>query len=294
MIGIDVIDNLPYDDEKMIKAEEILLSDSSIILKIRALHYLRMIKTKESAEIICKVFSQNSLLLKHEAMYALGQMRISETKDFIIKCLNDKNQDSIIRQDAARALANFGDRRLIPFLGENLHEKDEVSGPCLLAIKKLLFPDNEPSPFNSFDSVFSMSESQNKAEEYFFSKYSHEYECLMAMFTLRNENTPRAAKIISKGFKKKSFFIKKECAFALGQMKMKESVEPLKEVLSKEDELPIVRHEAAIALGCIGTEEAAEILKKYISHSCEFLRESCEVGLHMIDCKKNNLEFMKI
>ncbi|KAG0433372.1 Deoxyhypusine hydroxylase [Dictyocoela muelleri] len=278
-----------YDD-----AEQILLRDSPIINKMRTLFYLRNIQTKESAEILCKVFNQKSVLLMHEVAYVLGQMQFDETKNILISVLEDENQDVVVRHEAGEALGNFKDKSLIPILEKYVKSPlIPLRETCYVAIKKLMDDGDEPSPFNSFDPAYPMNDF-DKAVEIFLNPENDLYDRYKAMFTLRNENTPKAVEILSKGFQDKSSLLKHEVAFVMGQMRLTDAIDALEIVISKEDEHPMVRHEAAEALGAIGTDMCVEILNRYVNHSCDILRESCEVALNLIECERNNSDYCEI
>ncbi|TBU06984.1 deoxyhypusine hydroxylase [Hamiltosporidium magnivora] len=97
-----------------------------------------------------------------------------------------------------------------------------------------------------------------------------------AMFSLRNKKN---ISILVKGFKDNSALFRHEVAFVLGQLKMKESILYLKEVLDNENEHDMVRHECAEAIGAIGTDECHKILMKYLNCDADIVRESAEVAL---------------
>lgn len=84
--------------------------------------YLRNILTDTSAQIILKSFNENkSVLLKHEMCYVLGQMQKECAKEELIKILQNKDEDEIVRHEAAEALANYDDENLLKILKEYLN-----------------------------------------------------------------------------------------------------------------------------------------------------------------------------
>lgn len=286
--------NATYEKEKLASAKQTLLTNTHITKKMRSVFYLRNIPERESAEILCQVFNQKSVLLKHEAAYVLGQMQFQETKDFLIKVLEDESQDVVVRHEAGEALGNFRDKNLIHILEKYVGSPYKpLSETCYVAMKKLQDSGDEPSPFGSFDPAYPI-DSFEEASRIFINRNADLYDRYKAMFTLRNSNTTKAVEILSNGFNDKSSLLKHEVAFVLGQMRLPDAIPYLRNIISKEDEHPMVRHEAAEALGAIGTDDCINILKKYVGHGCDILRESCEVGLDLITCERKNQDYCEV
>ena len=113
------------------------------------------------------------------------------------------------------------------------------------------------------------------------------FERYRALFALRDavaaKGDEAAVLAICAAFGTENALLKHEVAFVLGQLEHTASVQPLCEVIAKEEEHPMVRHEAAEALGAIGSPDAIETLNKYSTHECDLLRESVWVALHMYD-----------
>ncbi|KAM0686858.1 hypothetical protein COBT_001912 [Conglomerata obtusa] len=117
-------------------------------------------------------------------------------------------------------------------------------------------------------------------------------ECLYsrykAMFSLRDLKSKEAIDILGQGFKDSSALFKHEIAFVFGQLRMKESVEYMKNTLDDLKEHGMVRHECAEALGAIGTKEAYEALQKHIKDPIDVVRESVEVAFDIYNYENNN------
>ncbi|NBP72772.1 MAG: hypothetical protein EBU57_06330, partial [Alphaproteobacteria bacterium] len=75
------------------------------------------------------------------------------------------------------------------------------------------------------------------------------FERMRAVFSLRNDRSKEAVKILCTGFKASSALLRHELAYVLGQMQDSHAVPTLIDVLSNENEHVMVRHEAAEALG---------------------------------------------
>lgn len=65
------------------------------------------------------------------------------------------------------------------------------------------------------------------------------------------------------------------------------SVPSLIATLSKSDESDMVRHECAEALGSVATDECMLVLKEYSKDQEEVVKESCAIGLDMLDYERS-------
>ncbi|KAI0771216.1 ARM repeat-containing protein [Trametes elegans] len=104
-----------------------------------------------------------------------------------------------------------------------------------------------------------------------------------ALFTLKALKNDDAVNVISKGFADESALLKHELAYCLGQMKNKNALPVLENVLSNEKEDPMVRHEAAEALGALSATSATDVLRKYLNDPEQCVRETCEIALAKIE-----------
>ncbi|KAG8781984.1 deoxyhypusine hydroxylase [Ceratobasidium sp. 428] len=103
-----------------------------------------------------------------------------------------------------------------------------------------------------------------------------------SLFTLKSLPGQQSIDIISKGFGDESALLKHELAYVLGQMGDSRAIPTLCNVLSNEEEDPMVRHEAAEALGALSAESAKPLLEKYLTCPERAVRETCEIALDKI------------
>lgn len=271
------------------KAEKIISNDEEhIAKKMRALFFLRNILTDESVKILCKAFKDKSVLLKHEVAYVLGQMRLDTAIDTLIKVLNDKNEDEIVRHEAGEALGNY---KLRDDIIEALEVNSKcgilpVEETCYLALKKIKSDSDYVSLCESRDPALPM-EGMNIliAEKIFLNDRECMYKRYQAMFYLRDtiiiNKCTKALEILCKGLNDKSALFKHEVSFVFGQIRSPASVKFLINCMRNENEHGMVRHECAEALGIIGTEECLKELVKYQYDKCDILRESVEVAIDL-------------
>ena len=92
---------------------------------MRALFALRNIGGKESVDALAAAYSSQSALLKHEIAYVMGQMQDSNAVPHLIDRLEDKDEDIMVRHEAAEALGAIGDRTALSVL-EKFVDDDEV------------------------------------------------------------------------------------------------------------------------------------------------------------------------
>ena len=93
--------------------------------RMRALFALRNIGGKESVDALAAAYSSKSALLKHEIAYVMGQMQDSNAVPHLIDRLEDKEEDIMVRHEAAEALGAIGDRTALSVL-EKFVDDDEV------------------------------------------------------------------------------------------------------------------------------------------------------------------------
>jgi deoxyhypusine monooxygenase len=124
-----------------------------------------------------------------------------------------------------------------------------------------------------------------------------------ALFALKAIGGSEAISAISKGFDDDSALLRHEFAYVLGQMKDQRAIPKLEQVLSDEEEDPMVRHEvssrkshvqstalnqyryrakAAEALGAIGSPSSLPMLIKYSADTQDVVRETCQIAIDRI------------
>ncbi|KAI6184087.1 Deoxyhypusine hydroxylase [Aphelenchoides bicaudatus] len=272
------------------------LNDQSEVLaaRFRALFVLRNLKCDRSVYWIGKALSDSSALLKHELAYCLGQMQNPAAIPILIKTLEDKSQEPMVRHEAGEALGAIGDPKVIDLL--KVYAKDEcpeVAETCELALNRLEWLQNnknesdsvydsvDPTPAAANQNVGDLGKALVDAEKSLWERYR-------AMFALRNINTPESIKALAQGlFCEDSALFRHEVAYVLGQVQSEVAIPELRSRLCKADENCMVRHECAEALGAIGTDECEALLKEYAKDGERVVRESCEVGLDMAEHEKS-------
>lgn len=122
------------------------------------------------------------------------------------------------------------------------------------------------------------------------------HDRFVAMFTLRNLNTPEAVQALADALlaDKQSALLRHELCFILGQLQAADSVDALVAKLDQRGEHAMVRHEAALALGSVGADiwsekgkaanlKAVRALKDFaVSDPDPIIYESCLVALSNI------------
>lgn len=79
-----------------------VLNDTSQPLKerFRALFTLKNLGGHDAIDLIAQSFRDDSALLKHELAYCLGQMQDSYAIPTLVKVLEDKTQEAMVRHEA--------------------------------------------------------------------------------------------------------------------------------------------------------------------------------------------------
>lgn len=103
------------------ECKEILMSNESrawekyncqSLLRTRSkFHFFIEIGDDESAQAQAETYPYlgTSELCRHDVMYNMGQMRRSNSLEFLMNHLKDKEEQPIVRHEAAEALSNFFD-----------------------------------------------------------------------------------------------------------------------------------------------------------------------------------------
>ena len=123
----DSVDPAPPSEGKNISNLRNTLCDENekMFQRMRALFALRNIGGKESVDALAAAYSSKSALLKHEIAYVMGQMQDSNAVPHLIDRLEDKEEDIMVRHEAAEALGAIGDRTALSVL-EKFVDDDEV------------------------------------------------------------------------------------------------------------------------------------------------------------------------
>lgn len=284
---------MSFDKEAVEKVGDVLRDASnSLAERFRALFTLRGIATAEAVDQICVCFSDPSALLKHELAYCLGQIQSERSLPTLVRVLEDKTEDAMVRHEAGEAMAAIGDQSACQVLRKFVEDSSkEVAETCQLSLAKLNWLNDQDSgvfrddnPYRSIDPAPPYSEgdvAEWKRElldtsRPLFSRYR-------AMFALRNHGGGEAVEAIVSGFQDSSALFKHELAYVLGQMQDPDAVDGLVERLRDVKESAMVRHECAEALGSIASEQCLEILEHFLQDKEQVVRESCQVALDM--CK---------
>ena len=108
------------------------------------------------------------------------------------------------------------------------------------------------------------------------------------MFTLKNIGGQQCIDWIAKAFGDESALLNHKVAYCLGQLQDPLAIPILTLVLSDPAREPIVRHEAAEALAVIGRDIVKETLTRHALDPVVEVRETCQLGLEMIEFRRNN------
>ena len=109
-----------------------------MFLRMRALFALRNIGGNEAIDSLAAAFKSASALLKHEIAYVMGQMQDSHAVHHLIERLEDKDEDVMVRHEAAEALGAIGDRTALETLERFRHDTEiVVAESCEVAIDLL-------------------------------------------------------------------------------------------------------------------------------------------------------------
>jgi deoxyhypusine monooxygenase len=275
------------------KLKQTLTSTSvPLSLRFRALFTLKSLKTTESVDIISLAFNDSSVLLKHELAYVLGQMKMSYALPKLKSVLADTTQDAMVRHEAAEAIGAIGVKECIPFLQTYLTDAEvTVRETVVLAIDLLSYtPSSTPleTGYTSIDPApASDAKTTPELQKTLMDTGLNLFERYRAMFALRNKGDTESVLALATGFADKSALFRHEIAYVFGQMQHPASVPSLITVLKNDNEEGMVRHEAAEALGSIATDECKSVLDAYRKDGNRVVRESCEVGLDMLEYEQS-------
>ena len=136
----DSVDPAPPSNERSVSDLRRILCDEEekMFQRMRALFALRNIGGKDSVDALAAAYESRSALLKHEIAYVMGQMQDSHAVPHLIERLEDKDEDVMVRHEAAEALGAIGDRTALAvlerFVGD---EQVVVAESCEVALDLL-------------------------------------------------------------------------------------------------------------------------------------------------------------
>ncbi|EAT83914.1 deoxyhypusine hydroxylase [Parastagonospora nodorum] len=268
-------------------------------------------QTVPAIEAIAAAFSSPSALLKHELAYCLGQSGHDAAIAPLRGVLEDKDEDSMCRHEAAEALGALSDKgslELLKKMRDDANEVDVVRETCDIAVDRIEWEHGlqkgteklKKSDFTSVDPAPPMPESNEAPsipalEKTLLDTTLPLFQRYRAMFALRDLSSPPdlptavpAVHALARGFGDPSALFRHEIAFVFGQLSHPASIPSLTEALSNTKEASMVRHEAAEALGSLGDEEGVEeTLKKFLNDPEQVVRDSVIVALDMAEFEKN-------
>lgn len=287
--------------------------NEKLSIRYRALFNLKSIgkedpdreKAHKAIKYIADTFGDDSELLKHEVAYVLGQTRDLYAAPFLRDVVENKDQQVMVRHEAAEALGALGDKESLPLLTKYFKEDPsiEIRQTCELAIDRINWEHSDKSktetleknvfysidPAPPLDSKTSSSKVE-KLQVILNDQDAPLFERYRAMFRLRDLNTDESCLALCTGFKDPSALFKHEIAYVLGQLSNPVTVPPLIEMLKDSTQAAMVRHEAAEALGSIATDEVLEVLQKFSTdaETLEVVRDSAIVALDMYEYENSN------
>lgn len=284
--------------------------DVGLANRFRALFNLKCIGAESSDEetvhkaidYIASCFGDSSELLKHEVAYVLGQIRNIHANQYLAQVLEDKNQQIMVRHEAAEAMGAIGDAKSLELLEQYFKEDPdvEIRQTCELAIERIRWENSEsankeilekssftsidpapPMPTNTESKIEKLQAILNNQETPLFERYR-------AMFRLRDLATDEACLALATGLDDPSALFKHEIAYVFGQLCNPVTVPSLIKVLQDDREAGMVRHEAAEALGSIATDECLPVLRSFLTDSVDVVRDSAIVALDMYEYENSN------
>jgi deoxyhypusine monooxygenase len=141
---------VPSPDPTVLTLQKVLTSESEpLARRFRALFSLKHLACQSSLPAIHAIaagFSSPSALLKHELAYCLGQSRNLAAVPFLRAVLENKQEDSMCRHEAAEALGALGDMGSLDVLKQLRDAKDEVEvvrETCELAVARIEWENSE-------------------------------------------------------------------------------------------------------------------------------------------------------
>lgn len=118
------------------KLKTILLNENEdLYLRYKAMFKLRDINNEESTLALAEGLSHGSSLYRHEIAFVLGQMQNTSSIPALIRALEDKSQNEMVRHECAEALGAIATPECYDILNKYLtDEKIVVRQSCEIAL----------------------------------------------------------------------------------------------------------------------------------------------------------------
>lgn len=260
-------------------------------------------EARKAIDYIAESFADNSELLKHEVAYVLGQINNLYASKHLRAVLESKDQQIMVRHEAAEAIGALGDKDLLPLLLEYFANDPsiEIRQTCELAIERINWTLSEQaktehletSLYTSIDPAPPLPTDKEskvpKLKAILVDQDKPLFERYRAMFRLRDLGTDEACLALADGLLDDPLALfKHEIAYVFGQLCNPVTVPALIQVLKDEREAGMVRHEAAEALGSIATDECLPVLQSFLECKEEVVRDSAIVALDMYEYENSN------
>ena len=123
----DSVDPAPPSSQRSVADLRTILCNENekMFQRMRALFALRNIGGTDSVDALAAAYDSKSALLKHEIAYVMGQMQDPHAVPHLIERLEDREEDVMVRHEAAEALGAIGDRTALDVL-KRFVDDDEV------------------------------------------------------------------------------------------------------------------------------------------------------------------------
>ena len=112
-------------DVKLLK-EQLCNESLPLFDRYRAMFSLRNLNTPESAKALACGFKGSSALFRHEIGYVLGQMACDAVVEDLAEVVRNKEENEMVRHEAAEALGSIATKEAQKVLEEFLHDNVRV------------------------------------------------------------------------------------------------------------------------------------------------------------------------
>lgn len=133
----DTVDPAPPATHSDLQTLRTILFDNNADLfeRYKAMFALRNVRSKESTLILAQALTVGSALFRHEVAFVLGQLQDEASVPYLIKCLEDKNQNEMVRHECAEALGAIATDVCFEILKKYLDDdKCVVKESCEIAL----------------------------------------------------------------------------------------------------------------------------------------------------------------
>jgi len=205
------------------------LRDTSEIVRATATHSVVFLQMDEAAQVLLPLLSDESPYIRRETAYALGKVRNPKTADELIGLLkNDKDQE--VRGACAIALGKIGDASAVVTLTAIFGRK--------LKSDEIFLRRAAARSIGQIAQIIQDQESTRTTPESFLpDEYKivrrPKYRRLLEIFPIFSEANAALAKTLQN--QKEAEDVKREAAFALGEIGEATSIEILKSNLGSKD-----------------------------------------------------------